>query len=464
MFASSDLSHKILQTASTTDSFARKNSNDSKFTTSSLSSLSPANSIVDFKGDLLPDLWQTSSNESYLSDSFENFTLKPTFQPKQQQQQQQPQHASHIKFVPSQSQSPCQLPANNMLHAQFSSPTGGAAASSPFDSASVVHSRNEMLPSVHAFEQQQHHHHHHHQNHQNHNQHLRQHLEQSFEVNSPQLWRQSSLHQPTFTHHSSWNNVNSVVHGNCLNSPLLHQQSLLEPTSLNIISNSSHYNHNHHHHQQQRQFAEVVDPYQVSEDIVNSQQIYLLDEDVQQLNRQRDGLCHSNSLQNKVLHPHQSHGIHPHLAQQQQPQLQQQQAPAPPPAPAPPHHNHLHLQPQQHFQQQKTSSVAANATTQDFVDVNSTITLKDIARLDPPILTSNSNKPAVNTQLYKTELCGPFMKTGTCTYGSKCQFAHGEEELKHVERPPKWRSKPCSNWTKYGSCRYGNRCCFKHGD
>lgn len=75
-----------------------------------------------------------------------------------------------------------------------------------------------------------------------------------------------------------------------------------------------------------------------------------------------------------------------------------------------------------------------------------------------------SKSKTVNTQLYKTELCGPFMKTGSCPYGLKCQFAHGEAELKHIERPPKWRSKPCANWSKYGSCRYGNRCCFKHGD
>lgn len=70
----------------------------------------------------------------------------------------------------------------------------------------------------------------------------------------------------------------------------------------------------------------------------------------------------------------------------------------------------------------------------------------------------------VNTQLYKTELCASFMKMGLCPYGNKCQFAHGENELKLVERPPQWRSKPCANWSKFGSCRYGNRCCFKHGD
>lgn len=72
------------------------------------------------------------------------------------------------------------------------------------------------------------------------------------------------------------------------------------------------------------------------------------------------------------------------------------------------------------------------------------------------------HKNSTNTQLYKTELCASFMKMGVCPYGSKCQFAHGDAELKQVERPPKWRSKPCVNWAKYGACRYGNRCCFKH--
>mmetsp|Transcript_2963 Transcript_2963/g.2884 ORF Transcript_2963/g.2884 Transcript_2963/m.2884 type:complete len:288 (+) Transcript_2963:644-1507(+) len=70
----------------------------------------------------------------------------------------------------------------------------------------------------------------------------------------------------------------------------------------------------------------------------------------------------------------------------------------------------------------------------------------------------------VNTQLYKTELCASYIKMGICPYGNKCQFAHGENELKSVSRPPKWRSKPCANWSKFGSCRYGNRCCFKHGE
>lgn len=82
----------------------------------------------------------------------------------------------------------------------------------------------------------------------------------------------------------------------------------------------------------------------------------------------------------------------------------------------------------------------------------------------PPITSKQHKQQHVNTQLYKTELCALFVKLGVCPYGNKCQFAHGENELKDIARPPKWRSKPCANWTKFGSCRYGNRCCFQHND
>lgn len=72
-------------------------------------------------------------------------------------------------------------------------------------------------------------------------------------------------------------------------------------------------------------------------------------------------------------------------------------------------------------------------------------------------------RPSTNTELYKTELCASYMSTGgNCPYGEKCQFAHGTQELKTVDRPPKWRSKPCQNWVKTGACSYNERCCFRH--
>ena len=53
---------------------------------------------------------------------------------------------------------------------------------------------------------------------------------------------------------------------------------------------------------------------------------------------------------------------------------------------------------------------------------------------------ASSQGPNANNRklgLYKTELCRSWEEKGTCRYGAKCQFAHGEEELRQVQRHPK---------------------------
>lgn len=72
---------------------------------------------------------------------------------------------------------------------------------------------------------------------------------------------------------------------------------------------------------------------------------------------------------------------------------------------------------------------------------------------------ASSNK---KTNLYKTELCRSWEEKGTCRYGSKCQFAHGQEELKNVSRHPKFKTEICRTFWLHGSCPYGKRCCFLH--
>jgi len=64
--------------------------------------------------------------------------------------------------------------------------------------------------------------------------------------------------------------------------------------------------------------------------------------------------------------------------------------------------------------------------------------------------------------LYKTELCRSFVDTGICRYGHRCQFAHGEHELRPVLRHPKYKTETCRSFYMTGSCRYGNRCRFIH--
>lgn len=73
--------------------------------------------------------------------------------------------------------------------------------------------------------------------------------------------------------------------------------------------------------------------------------------------------------------------------------------------------------------------------------------------------------PSANNRklgLYKTELCRSWEEKGSCRYGAKCQFAHGEEELRNVPRHPKYKTEICRTFWVSGACPYGKRCCFIH--
>ena len=124
---------------------------------------------------------------------------------------------------------------------------------------------------------------------------------------------------------------------------------------------------------------------------------------------------------------------------------------------------------------------------------------------------SQSSSPALHGQagaassnshlaaLYKTELCKSWLSSGSCKYGVKCKFAHGAQELVHVQRhkkctaalthaqraeerypPPtatsaahpsavvscgvrrRYKTERCRNFSLDGRCRYGERCKFIH--
>lgn len=85
----------------------------------------------------------------------------------------------------------------------------------------------------------------------------------------------------------------------------------------------------------------------------------------------------------------------------------------------------------------------------------------------PPGFPPSSNLPTqlppmVSSNRYKTELCRGFQESGTCKYGSKCQFAHGEAELRGLYRHPKYKTEPCRTFYNFGYCPYGSRCHFIH--
>merc|ERR1712072_1214999 len=76
--------------------------------------------------------------------------------------------------------------------------------------------------------------------------------------------------------------------------------------------------------------------------------------------------------------------------------------------------------------------------------------------------TASSASSKVNTSRYKTEMCRPFQEHGTCKYGEKCQFAHGQPELRTVTRHPKYKTDLCRTYHSVGFCPYGPRCHFVH--
>eukprot|EP01022_Parablepharisma_sp_SALTPOND_P011725 TRINITY_DN1497_c0_g2_i1.p1 TRINITY_DN1497_c0_g2~~TRINITY_DN1497_c0_g2_i1.p1 ORF type:complete len:409 (-),score=30.46 TRINITY_DN1497_c0_g2_i1:105-1331(-) len=66
---------------------------------------------------------------------------------------------------------------------------------------------------------------------------------------------------------------------------------------------------------------------------------------------------------------------------------------------------------------------------------------------------------------YKTELCKNWVQYGHCSYGSKCRFAHGQEDLVNKQiYNPKYKSKKCEGFHTTFYCPYGGRCNFIHDD
>ncbi|MEW5302480.1 MAG: hypothetical protein WDW38_002363 [Sanguina aurantia] len=88
-----------------------------------------------------------------------------------------------------------------------------------------------------------------------------------------------------------------------------------------------------------------------------------------------------------------------------------------------------------------------------------------LAGLNGDTFASGIGSPSVpgrQHSLYKTELCRSWDESGSCRYGSKCQFAHGREELRPVQRHGKPKPEGCRAFAMTGSCPYGSRCRFVH--
>ncbi|ETO06453.1 hypothetical protein RFI_30938 [Reticulomyxa filosa] len=68
------------------------------------------------------------------------------------------------------------------------------------------------------------------------------------------------------------------------------------------------------------------------------------------------------------------------------------------------------------------------------------------------------------SDLYKTELCENWMNEGHCSYGDKCNFAHGIEDMRHRIRVANYKTQPCCDPARNDSklCTFGKRCNYAH--
>ncbi|KAI9258304.1 hypothetical protein EDC94DRAFT_543313 [Helicostylum pulchrum] len=73
----------------------------------------------------------------------------------------------------------------------------------------------------------------------------------------------------------------------------------------------------------------------------------------------------------------------------------------------------------------------------------------------------SSNK-VKEVALYKTEKCRNWDERGTCRYGRRCRYAHGDRELRPIYRSVQYKTKTCKAYHELGTCPYGIRCTFIH--
>ena len=106
--------------------------------------------------------------------------------------------------------------------------------------------------------------------------------------------------------------------------------------------------------------------------------------------------------------------------------------------------------------------IGSTTTSISVFHAETVVTNRDGRMRERALSDSDRNQRNQNSSRYKTELCRPFEESGSCKYGDKCQFAHGEHELRSLSRHPKYKTELCRTYHTVGFCPYGPRCHFIH--
>jgi len=70
---------------------------------------------------------------------------------------------------------------------------------------------------------------------------------------------------------------------------------------------------------------------------------------------------------------------------------------------------------------------------------------------------------------FKTVICHNYQASGHCEFGQRCEFAHGQLELRtlaqnYLQLNPQYKTVMCTHFTEKGLCPQGQNCQFSHGD
>ncbi|CAD5235133.1 unnamed protein product [Bursaphelenchus xylophilus] len=106
-----------------------------------------------------------------------------------------------------------------------------------------------------------------------------------------------------------------------------------------------------------------------------------------------------------------------------------------------------------------SSTMARSEYAVPFPSGSSTISSRSSG---PSQSSSRSQSPKDIPKNFKMTLCRHFLNKGVCPKGKKCNFAHGQHELRAREdQPERYRTEPCWNFA-IGRCEHGDNCIFLH--
>jgi hypothetical protein len=79
--------------------------------------------------------------------------------------------------------------------------------------------------------------------------------------------------------------------------------------------------------------------------------------------------------------------------------------------------------------------------------------------------------------MQRTTMCTNFLQSGSCPYGNRCEFAHGDgwplfdgtATVDHVQpcsrtTNARYKTLPCRHWHEFGQCPYAMKCVFTHNE